>query len=266
MMGWVTPVQWGSKPRRPQDIVAMKLPAKNLYFHHTVTGVTSDAKADTRTVEKSVYNKYIAIPYSGLVHPDGTILQGRYLNGRPALGAHTAGHNSDGLGLAAIGNYETTRPSEALIQGMIEAGRAWIKSGDLDPNFKGIPHSDVYQTQCCGKYLKEKIGYIVEQIKKGGTVTPPPAGGTIVSKQLVFSGTLKLDKDGNGYSDVYHSEGKDPIFSVAVINGNNPGKEGYPKIANPALLTSHYDGNTIKVTCLGGVPLGGFGFKVQASW
>lgn len=265
-MGWVTPVQWGSKPRRPQDIIAMKLPAKNLYFHHTVTPVTNDAKADTRTVERSVYNKYIAIPYSGLVHPDGTILQGRYKDGRPALGAHTAGHNSDGLGLSAIGNYETTRPSDTLIQGMIEAGRAWVASGDLDPNFKGIPHSDVYQTVCCGKYLKEKIGYIVEQIKKGGTISPPSTGGIIVNKFLSFRGDLKLDKDGNGYTDVWHSEGRDPLVAIPTINGNNPGKEGYPKIGDPALLISFYDGNKIKVTCVGGMPNGGFGFQLLAGW
>jgi hypothetical protein len=260
-MSWVTPKEWGSKPRRPQDIVAMKLPAKNLYFHHTVTPVTTDAKKDTRTVEQSVYIKYIAIPYSGLIHPDGTILQGRYKDGHPALGAHTAGHNSDGLGLAAIGNYETTRPSEALIQGMIEAGRAWIKSGDLDPNFKGIPHSDVYKTACCGKYLKEKIPYIVEQIKKGGTIIPPSTGGVTVVNFKKYDASVSTDKDGNGYVDVWHDLGKDPTIVLSEVNGGID-KGGYPQIGDPTLMTASYEGKRVRVTVVGAKPGVGFGVKV----
>lgn len=108
------------------------------------------------------------------------------------------------------------------------------------------------------------VNYIASKI--GGAIKPPSIGGIIVNKLLAFRGDLKLDADGNGYTDVWHSEGKDPLVAIPTINGNNPAKEGYPKIGDPALLVSFYDGNKIKVTCVGGIPKTGFGFQLLVGW
>lgn len=262
-MSWITGAEWGYKIR--SAITPMPLPAKNLYFHHTVTPVTSDSKADTRTVQSSVWTKYSAIPYNGLVHPNGDILHGRYLNGKPALGAHTAGHNSDGLGLAAIGNYETIEPSKQLIGGLIEAGRLWVAEGLLVPNFGGGPHKNYYQTACCGKYLVAKLDYIIKEIKAGSAPAPIQPRGVPVAAFQTFNSNITLDNEGRGYVDVYHQQGVDPLIAVAQGNGTD-NKKGYPNVGTPVFLTAGFNGTFVRVTVVGGKPKSGFGIKVLMGW
>lgn len=261
IMGWVTGRHWGYKPRRPQDIKPMKLPVKNLYLHHTVTPVSADPLADTRRVQQLVYNQYSAIPYNGLVHPDGTILQGRYYGDRPALGAHTLGHNSDGLGLAAIGNYQTNPVTEQLLEGIVRAIRLWVQDGFLSPDYKLIPHRDVFETACCGRYLIDKIGYIYQQINQ---TTPAISTGVQVNRIFSYETTLSTDSNGNGYVDVYHSQGLDPNIAIAQANGGI-GKSGYPAYT-PRFWTAAYDNSFVRVTAVGGQPNSSFGVKLLAGW
>lgn len=261
-MDWITPPEWGSKPKSPEKIVSMVLPAQNLYFHHTVTGVTSDPSKDTRAVEQLTRDKYIAIPYSGLAHPLGTTLQGRYKNGRPALGAHTAGLNSHGLGLAGIGNYEINRPSAELISAMIEIGRDWVRTGELIPNFGGGPHKNFSPTVCCGRYLIEKIPYIVEQIKFAVPEKPPE--GKLVMRSLDFQASVKTDDQGNGYVDVYHGQGSDPIASFCQANGGiSQGR--YPEYT-PLFWTAGNDNSFVRVTIVKTKPNSSFTFNIKMDW
>lgn len=90
--------------------------------------------------------------------------------------------------------------------------------------------------------------------------------GAKIMKQIGYKTSINLDNNGSGYVDIFHSEGKDPVVAVAIPNGNNPKKEGYPKIGKPTLLASFYDGNVIKITCVGGSPNSSFGLQVLASW
>lgn len=97
----------------------MQLPAQELYIHHTVTKPTKSAFADFRTVQRVAFSRdFDDTSYSYLIHPDGTIGEGRGL----FIGAHTKGLNHKVLAFAFVGNYSEMEPTPE----QISASR-WLK-------------------------------------------------------------------------------------------------------------------------------------------
>lgn len=96
--------------------------------------------------------------------------------------------------------------------------------------------------------------------------SPPHSKGVQVNTFYAYNANITLDANGNGYTDVVHNRGSDPAVTVAQLNGNDPSKEGYPKIGSPVLLTASYAGNYVRVTFVNGKPGAGFGFKILMGW
>lgn len=173
-MAWYQRGEWEA-PAPKAALQSMRLPVSKVYLHHTVTRITEDSKADMRRVTD--YSKYIDVPYTVVVHPNGDIFTGRYLNGVPALGAHTGGHNSEGLGLAAIGNYVSEVPGDTLLESLAHVLTAWVEKGFITRTFQLIGHQDApYATACPGTQLKAQIARILGAATIGlGNVSPTPA-------------------------------------------------------------------------------------------
>lgn len=167
-MTWLQRDEWGA-PAPKAALQRMALPVSTVFLHHTVTPVSADPKADARKVTN--YSKYIDVPYTVMVHPDGTILTGRYLGGIPALGAHTGGHNSKSLGIAVIGRYDQdVQPTQAAIDSIAHILTTYIEKGYITTSFVLKSHSDApYATACCGKNLKAKIAEVLSHV---GNVPP----------------------------------------------------------------------------------------------
>lgn len=145
-MSWLQREEWKA-PAPKAQLQRMALPVSTVFLHHTVTPVTSDAKADFLKVTN--YSKYIDVPYTVMVHPDGTIATGRYLNGVPALGAHTAGKNSISLGVALLGNYVNDQPTPAALDSIVTVLEAFVSKGYITAQFVLKSHSDApYATAC----------------------------------------------------------------------------------------------------------------------
>lgn len=169
-MAWLQREEWLA-PAPKAALQRMSLPVSTVFLHHTVTSVSSDAKADFRKVTN--YSKYIDVPYTVMVHPDGTIATGRYLNGVPALGAHTAGKNSVSLGVAVLGNYVNDQPTPAALDSIVTVLEAFVSKGYITAQFVLKSHSDApYATACCGTNLKAKIASILGYVGFDGPVVP----------------------------------------------------------------------------------------------
>jgi peptidoglycan hydrolase-like protein with peptidoglycan-binding domain len=150
---------WGARTPLAQ-VQPMNLPVQDVYLHHTVTRVTDDSSADAQRVTD--YSKYIDVPYNIMVHPNGDVLQGRYLGSAPALGAHTAGKNTKSFGIALIGNYVGEIPTEAALDSIARVIESWVEQGQLTGIFNLRSHSDApYATACCGTNLKAQIANIL---------------------------------------------------------------------------------------------------------
>lgn len=171
-MSWLQRNEWGV-PAPKAALQRMALPCSTVFLHHTVTPVSTDPKVDARKVTN--YSTYIDVPYTVMVHPDGTILTGRYLNGVPALGAHTGGHNATSLGVALIGRYDQDiQPTPAALDSIVVVLQAFIAQGFITSQFTLKSHSDApYATACCGTNLKAKISEVFSHVGKPAPVYAP---------------------------------------------------------------------------------------------
>lgn len=155
---------WGA--RKPKTSLSSIGQVNTIFVHHSVTVASSDPKADARQIQDFHMDSrnYTDIAYTLLVHPDGTVLEGRTVGGQAAQGAHTSGWNSKSVAVCVIGNFETDEVTPKIMSGLNEAVaymklKQWVT---LMPQIR--PHSDVNKTACCGKNLKAKLGEITGTI------------------------------------------------------------------------------------------------------
>lgn len=179
---------WGASPRSlPKE--PMRLPAGEVFIHHTVTDPTGDPYADMRKIERIGVQRFGQISYSYVVHPDGTVMEGAGL----LRGAHTAGRNSTSFGIAWVGNYEVLSP--ALTQ--IDATRHLIHALRTDGHLTGDAlirgHRDVAITACPGAKLYEILPVIRHPWE--GTVPDNPDVHQAQAPVVAF----EVTPTGNGY-------------------------------------------------------------------
>lgn len=172
-MAWYQRNEWGAKAPK-KALQSMQLPVSAVFLHHTVTRVSDDSIGDMQRVTN--YAAYIDVPYNVVVHPNGDIFTGRYLNGVPALGAHTGGHNARSLGLALIGNYVNSQPSEAAIASLAHVLNSWVAKGYITRTFTFKAHKDApYATACAGTNLIDQMAKILKDAAlPSGSYTPTP--------------------------------------------------------------------------------------------
>lgn len=141
--------EWGANSRS-LPAAAMRLPARTVFIHHSVTPVTPDPYLDMKTIERVGLDRFNQFSYSFVIHPrDGEILEGCGVK----RGAHTAGRNSDSFGICWAGNYEERAPKAQQIDStrwlINELGRQGLLAGGADI----LGHRDVYATACPGSKL-----------------------------------------------------------------------------------------------------------------
>lgn len=142
--------EWGATAGRGPR---MLLPVGTLYLHHTVTTPTGDPYADMRTVERIGRQRFGIFSYSYAVHPDGTCMEGA----GDTRGAHTGGHNSTSLAVVLIGNYETSRPTDAQIATVGQLRGDLVARRRLTAGHRFRPHRAVKQTACPGRHAVDAM-------------------------------------------------------------------------------------------------------------
>ncbi len=88
---------------------------------------------------------------NGYLTGDGEIYQGRDIE---KIGAHAKGHNKDSLGIALIGNFNISRPTENQWESLIELLYSQCDMYDLNPsNIYGHKELEGADTSCPGKHV-----------------------------------------------------------------------------------------------------------------
>jgi hypothetical protein len=184
----VTRAQWGADESLASawPDVSSKLSA--MYLHHTV-GSNTYTRAQAAAQVRAIFAFHVKsrgwpdIGYQFLVDRFGTIYQGR----RDAIldlpvGAQAGGYNSDTIGVSAMGNFQTGKPSSAMVAS-IERVFAWqayahqlnvlgrttlITGTSTGSNTRAAPgtavsvpvllgHRDTNGTACPGQYLYARL-------------------------------------------------------------------------------------------------------------
>jgi len=171
----VIPMSFGV-PTQPKIISRNKWKANNpictlekqpyfnmITIHHTATSNTqSDSENIVRSIQKyhQKERKWCDIGYHFLIDKNGKIYEGRPLW---AIGAHVAKHNIGNIGIALIGNYEETMPSNKSIEALTDLV-AWLAYNYNIPigNIKG--HKDFSNTLCPGKHLYSLLPKIKRKV------------------------------------------------------------------------------------------------------
>lgn len=113
------------------------------YWHHT-------ASSDNATWEEIAQYHIKNRKWAGIAYHIGIDKEGRIaiLNKLERRSNHTAGHNSHGVGIVLLGNYDEHEPSEA----MVKAIRKVRKYLDVIDITEDRLHRDVKATICPGRY------------------------------------------------------------------------------------------------------------------
>ncbi len=144
------------------------------FVHHTVNA-NDYTRDQVPSIIRGIYAYHVRsrgwsdIGYNFLVDRFGRIWEGRYGGvDRPVVGAHTLGYNDNAFAASAIGNYETARPSRAVIRayGALFAWKLSLHGVNASDTrqyvtsryFEAINgHRDADATACPGIYLYNRI-------------------------------------------------------------------------------------------------------------
>jgi hypothetical protein len=168
------------------------------FVHHTVNA-NDYTRAQVPSIIRGIYAYHTRsqgwsdIGYNFLVDKFGRVWEGRYGGvDRPVVGAHTLGYNDNAFAASAIGNFETARPSRAMVRAY---GRlfAWklslhgVKAADTrqyvtSDYFKAINgHRDAGATACPGINLYNRI----PRIRELATAAQQGWGGRELESSLI---------------------------------------------------------------------------------
>lgn len=166
--------QWGADERIRDKPSLSYYEVHAGFVHHTVNANNYTAD-QVPGIIRSIYSYHVKtrgwsdIGYNFLVDRFGRIWEGRYGGvGRPVVGAHTQGYNQYSFALSAIGNFDTARPSSAMVTAYAKLF-AWklslhgVSATDTSQrlgskSFRAINgHRDAGSTACPGKYLYAQI-------------------------------------------------------------------------------------------------------------
>jgi len=147
------------------------------FVHHTVNA-NDYTRDEVPGILRSIYAYHTKsrgwsdIGYNFLVDRFGRIWEGRYGGiDRPVVGAHTLNYNDYSFAMSAIGNYDITQPSSAMIEayGALFAWKLSLHgvnaaSTNQQVGKKAFPaingHRDAASTACPGKYLYARLADI----------------------------------------------------------------------------------------------------------
>ncbi|KAK7474729.1 hypothetical protein BaRGS_00034022, partial [Batillaria attramentaria] len=94
------------------------------------------------------------IGYSFLVGEDGRAYEGR---GWTNVGAHTKGHNEDGLGFCVIGDFTARIPDQVALTTLKALIQCGVDSGYLPQDYVMFGHRDMGDTECPGDRFYAEI-------------------------------------------------------------------------------------------------------------
>ncbi|MGC5037283.1 N-acetylmuramoyl-L-alanine amidase [Streptomyces sp. DT190] len=183
--GIVTRRGWGADEglREPGFRYTKKVRAA--FVHHTASG-NNYRCSQVPSLIRSIYRYHVGsmgwrdIGYNFVIDKCGKIYEGRAGGvARPVLGAHTLGFNSNSMGIAVLGSYDTKKPTKAAVKAVARLtawklglyrvnpkGKTYLKSAGSNLHRKGKKvrlnvisgHRDGFITECPGRKLYGKLG------------------------------------------------------------------------------------------------------------
>jgi hypothetical protein len=190
----VTRAQWGANEalRKPGQLYDSRV--TKIIVHHTGTpnDVTDYAGLCRGILANETSGVYIDIAYNWLIDPAGRIYEGRWaqnyptgaahtgeLNGANVRGAHAINNNSNTIGIALMGTYDTVHPSPAMVDALVTLltwkcarwgidplgfGAFLATNGVVENIYNICGHRDTSATDCPGQIVEPMLPAIRAQV------------------------------------------------------------------------------------------------------
>ncbi|KAH8264729.1 hypothetical protein KR044_004592, partial [Drosophila immigrans] len=149
--------QWGGKLALGLNYQVR--PIRSVIIHHTVTSECStftqcaDILQNMQNYHQTQLD-YFDVGYNFLIGSDGIVYEG---TGWGVRGAHTYGYNTNGTGIAFIGNFVDKLPTEAALTACKKLLACGVAAGELSEDYGLIGASQVISTQSPGLTLLNEI-------------------------------------------------------------------------------------------------------------
>lgn len=188
--------QWGARNR--DGFGSRALPATGLYLHHSVTaspGPDATWKEDVaavRTLENIGQARFGGgISYNRVICESGRTFVGV---SDDRIGAHTAKHNTRGLGIVFIGNYDKRTPGTKQVDALVALMVRLEEADHVALGTTMLGHSDVKATACPGAKLYAMLDSINDRAQRRYRIVKPSA--RIRVKASTRSATVRIVSKG----------------------------------------------------------------------
>lgn len=184
---------WGAKESMRRGSPSYSSSIKAAVVHHT-TGTNSYSASQVPSILRGIYSFHVNgrgwsdVGYNMLVDKYGRLWEGRAGGiDKRVVGAHTSNYNSNTFGISAMGNFDKTAPSKAMLTA-IQHAVAWKLGNEgvsatskATVNGKRVNavsgHRDFGQTACPGARLYSQLGSIRSGAGKLQSSGKAPSGG-----------------------------------------------------------------------------------------
>ncbi|MEU7075828.1 N-acetylmuramoyl-L-alanine amidase [Streptomyces narbonensis] len=181
----ITRKGWGADEKLREKGFVYTKSIKAAFVHHSATGNNYTCR-QAPSVLRSIYRYHVQssgwrdFGYNFAIDKCGNIYEGRAGGvGKPVLGAHTLGFNTNSMGVAVLGSYDKSNPPTAVLtavarltawklglHGVNPNGTTYLTSGGGNLYKKGTKvklrtisgHRDGFATACPGARLYGKLG------------------------------------------------------------------------------------------------------------
>ena len=241
----VTRAEWGADESLRDGQPTYIHTIKQVHIHHTVNSNTY-TRDDVPSLIRGMYAYHTQslgwsdIGYNFLVDRFGRGWVGRAGGPRKLVrGAHTLGFNAESTGISAIGNYDTVRPGDAMLDA-IAAIAAW-KLDPFDRNPRGqirvesegsdkfaagrtvkLPvidgHRDTNDTACPGQHLYDALPKVRRRTER--ILAAAQQATVIIDEPATIAGTAQLGRDLRVEPGTYRPAEATPTYRW--LRGNRP--------------------------------------------
>lgn len=120
-----------------------------IILHHTASSSASVEGINNDHLKRG----WAGIGYHFLIQPDGTIDEARPIK---YVGSHCAGNNTSSIGIALVGDFRRTKPTDEQLKSAKELIATLKKQV---PSIRRVlNHNDLYKTLCPVVNLKAMVG------------------------------------------------------------------------------------------------------------
>lgn len=119
-----------------------------IILHHTASASATVEGINNDHLKRG----WAGIGYHFLIQPDGTVDEGRPIK---YVGSHCAGNNTSSIGIALVGDFRKTKPTDAQIKSLNELVKQLKRQ--VPTAKRVLNHNDLYKTACPVVNLKAMV-------------------------------------------------------------------------------------------------------------